>query len=336
MPQSKKKIWAIWFKRKSDFKARSRFVFFLICVVFSVFLWLLNKLSDNYKTIIHFPVKYINLPENKIYTNILPAHISVEIEAKGYTLLQHRFSAENDTLFIDYKNEHGLMPNYSDVHYISLKNRKDELRNQLKNTGTIVSISPDTVFFNFADKEVKRLKVKLNARLSFKKQFQIKDSVIISPEYIEIYGPSDNIKDLTEIETEEIVLNDISEDQEFQLELKIPASIPVYYRFSNKTVDVKIPVERYTETSITLNIQPINMPDSFDVVLIPDKAEVIMLVPFSKYNLIHQQEWKLQVDFENYNQKNRLPLNLNSFPAFARVNEIKPSEVEYILIKKNK
>ncbi len=334
MPQSKKKIWAIWFKRKSDLKARSRFIFFMICVVFSVFLWLLNKLSDNYKSTINFPVKYINLPDNKIYTNILPAHISVEIEAKGYTLLQHRFSSQSDTLWIDYANEHGLMPNNTDVHFISLKNRKAELRNQLKNTGTIISISPDTVFFNFAEKEVKRLKVKLNALLNFKKQYQIKDSILISPDFIEIYGPIENIKDLNEIETEEIVLNDISENQEIQLALKIPTSVPVYYRFSHKTVNVNIPVERFTETSIKLAIQPINVPDSFDAVLIPDKAEIVMLVPFSKYNLIQQHEWKLQVDFENYNQKNRLPLKLNSFPSFATIRDIKPNEVEYILIKK--
>ncbi|MFN4234960.1 MAG: CdaR family protein [Bacteroidia bacterium] len=336
MPQSRKKLWSIWFKRKSDLKARSRFFLFLICVAFSVFLWFLNKLSDNYKTTINYPVRYINLPNNKIYTNILPAHISVEIDAKGYTLLQHQFSAENDTLIIDYASEHGLLSKNKDIHYISLKNRIDELRNQLKNTGNILSISPDTVFFNFADKEVKRVKVKLNATLNFKKQYQIKDSIIISPAFIEIYGPSENIIDVEEIETEEIVLTDISENQELNLTLKIPPSIPAYFRFSQKEVNVKIPVERYTETSITVNIQPINVPEGFEVVLIPYKAEITFLVPFSKYNLVKQQEWKLQVDFESNNQKNRLPLKLNSYPTFARIREIKPNEVEYILIKKNK
>lgn len=336
MPQSKKKIWAIWFKRKSDLKARSRFFLFMICVAFSVFLWLLNKLSDNYKTTINYPVKYINLPDNKIYTNILPAHISVEIDAKGYSLLQHRFSAINDTLIIDYSSEHGLLSNNKNIHYISLKNRKDELRYQLKNIGNIFSISPDTVFFNFADKEVKRVKVKLNVNLNFKKQFQLKDSIIISPAFIEIYGPSENMGDITEIETEEIVLNDISEDKELQLALKIPPTIPSYCRFSHKEVKVNIPVERFTETFITLSIQPLNVPDGYNVVLIPNKAEIILLVPFSKYNLVQQQEWKLQVDFESNNQKNRLPLKLNSYPTFARIREIKPNEVEYILIKKNK
>lgn len=334
MPQNKKKIWAIWLKRKSDLKARTRFFFFLICVVFSVFLWFLNKLSDTYKSTINFPVKYINLPENKIYTNILPAHISVDIEAKGYSLLQHRFNSKQDTLIIDYASEHGLLQGNNDVHFISLKNRKEEIRNQLKDAGNILSISPDTVFFNFAAKEIKKLKVKLNAQLSFKKQFQIKDSIIITPSYIEIYGPLENIKDLQEIETEEFVLSDISEDKEFNLALKIPTSIPVYYRFSHKEVNVKIPVERYTETSVKLAIESINVPNGFDVVLIPDKAEVVMQVPFSKYKLVQQQEWKLQVDFENYSQKNRLPLNLKRYPAFVKISQIKPNEVEYILIKK--
>lgn len=336
MPQSRKKLWSIWFKRKSDLKARSRFFLFLICIALSFFLWLLNKLSDNYKTTINYPVKYINLPNNKIYTNILPGHISVEIDARGYALLQHQFSAENDTLIIDYSSEHGLVSNKSDIHYISLKNRIDELRNQLKITGNILSISPDTVFFNFADKEIKKVKVKANVKLNFKKQYQLKDSIIISPAFIEIYGPSENIIDIEEIETEEIVLNDISEDKELKLALKIPPSIPAYYRFSQKEVNVKIPVERYTETSITVNIQTINVPEGFEAILIPDKAEITLLVPFSKYNLVQQQEWKLQVDFESNNQKNRLPLKLNSYPTFARIREINPNEVEYILIKKNK
>lgn len=334
MPQSKKKIWAIWLKRKSDLKAQTRFFFFLICVVLSVFLWFLNKLSDTYKDTVNFPVKYINLPENKIYTNILPAHISVDLEAKGYSLLQHRFSSKHDTLIINYASEHGLLQGNNDVHFISLKNRKEELRNQLKDAGNILSVSPDTVFFNFAAKEVKKLKVKLNAQLRFKKQFQIKDSIIITPSYIEIYGPLEEIKDLHEIETEEIVLSEISNDKEFNLPLKIPTSIPVYYRFSHKEVNIKVPVERYTETSVQLAIEPINLPDGFDVVLIPDKAEVVIQVPFSKYKLVQQQEWQLQVDFENYFQNNRLPINIKRYPSFIRISQIKPNEVEYILIKK--
>jgi YbbR domain-containing protein len=336
MQPIKDKFLEVWFTKKSNLKTRSSILFFLLCVAFSFFLWLLIKLTDNYKTIIHFPVKFINLPENKIYTNILPAHISVEIEAKGYSLLQQRFNSKNDTIFIDYNKEQGLFPNSNHVYFISLANRKDELRNQLKDVGTIYSISPDTVYFNFTEKEVKKLKVKLNATINFKKQFQLKDSIQLSPAYIEIYGPLEHIKDLNEIETEEIILYDVSEDKEFELNLKIPATIPTYYLFSHKTVKVKIPVDRFTETNIVLNIQPINIPDSFDVVLIPNKAEVILLVPFSKYKIVNQHEWKMQVDFKNYKNKNRLPLSLISYPNFVRIQEIKPAEIEYILIKKDK
>jgi YbbR domain-containing protein len=335
MPQSKKKIWAVWFKRKSDLKARSRFVFFLICVAFSVFLWLLNKLSDNYKTIIHFPVKYINLPENKIYTNILPAHISVEIEASGYTLLQYNMYAKKDTIFIDYASEHGMMPNNKEVHYICLKNRKDELRNQLKSIGSILSISPDTVFFNFADKNIIEIPVKLNAQLSFKKQFQLKDAIIIEPSFIEVYGPSENINNLSFIETEELKLENLSDDYEVKLNLIFPKSIPAYYRFSQRFVNVKIPVERYTETSLLVKIKSENLPEGYSTVLIPDKAEIKLQVPFSKFAQSKNEEWNLVADFSDYKNKNRVELKLISTPEYVRLIEIEPKEVEYILIKNN-
>jgi hypothetical protein len=327
-------IFLRWIKRNSNLKTRSRILFFLVCTLLSVFLWFLNKLSDNYKTILHFPVQYINLPANKIYTNILPAHISVEVEAIGYTLMEYRFKNKNDTIILDYQKEHGMVLQNPDLHFISLKSRKEELLQQLKNVGRIVSISPDTIFFNFAEKQIIKIPVKLNAKLNFKKQYQIKDSIIINPAYIEIYGPSENSKEIDFIETEELVLNEIEENKQFQLAIKRPLNLPAYYRMSHKLVDITIPVERYTEISLKVNIKAANLPSNFEALLIPNKAELKLLVPFSKYNLIKTEEIILQADFSDYKNKSRIPLRLYAAPNFVRLVNIQPQEVEFILIKK--
>ena len=60
---------------------------FAICISIASFLWIINALNRTYTKTIAVPIKYINLPKNKVLSTELPKVIQAEIKATGAKLL---------------------------------------------------------------------------------------------------------------------------------------------------------------------------------------------------------------------------------------------------------
>ena len=55
---------------------------YLICVVIASSVWLLNSLNKEYSTVLTYPLKYSNLPEDKYSISELPHQLKLEVQAK--------------------------------------------------------------------------------------------------------------------------------------------------------------------------------------------------------------------------------------------------------------
>ena len=60
---------------------------FLLCLVIASFFWLINALNGNYTKTITVPLKFINLPSDRVLANELPKSFNVDIKATGIKLL---------------------------------------------------------------------------------------------------------------------------------------------------------------------------------------------------------------------------------------------------------
>lgn len=65
------------------------FWFFLIL---STVFWFLNELNQVAVTELSFPVKYINMPRDRVLVNDLPQELRLQVQAPGYTLLRYKLS----------------------------------------------------------------------------------------------------------------------------------------------------------------------------------------------------------------------------------------------------
>ena len=74
---------------------------FFVSLIIASMLWLLTVLANKYSTIENFPVRFINLPQNKVLINKLPATIAVELNSAGFRLMLMRLNLLQDTLMID-------------------------------------------------------------------------------------------------------------------------------------------------------------------------------------------------------------------------------------------
>jgi hypothetical protein len=109
-----------------------------------------------------------------------------------------------------------------------------------------------------------------------------------------------------------------------------------FLKYSHKNIQVKIPVEQFTENEITVSINSVrNLPKGVVAKLFPKQIKLIFTVPLSKYGRLSEQDFSLGIDFSqsnNYTNK-RLTVELLKKPDYVNLVRMEPSKIEYIIQK---
>ena len=90
---------------------------FLICLSIASLLWVVHALNRNYKYNLHVPVKFLNLPNNKLIIGDLPEFLDVEIKASGLKLVFISLKNTIDEIVIDFN----YLKNSTIVPYFNIK-----------------------------------------------------------------------------------------------------------------------------------------------------------------------------------------------------------------------
>ncbi len=304
---------------------------FLICFMISVFFWLLMTLSKEYTITVRFPVTYINLPTDQVIANTLPEAADIQIKAKGFNLLSYKFHRRHETIAIDIKDAKPL--NYKNVYYLLCNARVDKIMDQFNDEIHVLKIIPDTIYINFNQKVNKRVPVKTNLSLFFNKQFNLKDSLMIQPQYITVSAEKEVVDKIDYVETLPVTLKNISNSTSVQLPI-LKTSVLKHVELSHSAVKAFINVTKYTETSVELPIEVENLPVGYTFKTFPDKVTVKFNVAFKNYEKITPLDFRAMVDYNKIEQgSNKLKIQLTKTPAGIRNVKLVTEKVEYIISK---
>jgi len=124
------------------------FAFFLLL---SFFLWYLNYLGKESETGISYPVRFVNLPKDKVIADKIPSDLSLALKGPGYSILKLKVSGNKSPLVIDIsKTSYRRTPgNKSQSYYLLTSTLVKSLGIQLRSGCEITSVKPDTLFFSF-------------------------------------------------------------------------------------------------------------------------------------------------------------------------------------------
>jgi hypothetical protein len=124
------------------------FVFFLIL---SFILWYLNSLGKEIEAGINYPLKYTNIPKERVITDELPTELNLYLKGPGYSILKLKISGKNTPLIIDIsKVNYRRTPGDRALnYYIVTSGLTKSLNVQMRSGCEITSIKPDTLFFTF-------------------------------------------------------------------------------------------------------------------------------------------------------------------------------------------
>jgi len=318
------------FKLKKDTKRRKVYIF-MICFFISTAIWCLIKLSNVYDAEIKYPIKFINIPEKKLIVNEVDSFMVIQVKTTGFNLLEYTYFKKPYLVSIDLTKLYRKTNSNNQEYYLLTSLLQYQIQQQIGKKNQLVSVKPDTLFFVFENSFSKKVPVKLNLDLSFKKQYAIYDSIKFVPDSIIVSGSYNLLKNIEFIETEKKNINNLSANTELTLRLlnNYPKNL---INFGEKTVKVILPVEKYTESSVDLPVDLVNDNNHPSIKLFPNKVSVTFLVAMKDFKFINNEEFTAVADYTK-RIDNTLKVYLLRYPSKVRITKIDPDRIEYILIK---
>lgn len=287
--------------------------------------------SKTYTISVSFPVKYINLPSDKLVANALPEAIDIKISSSGFHLLLYKLKQHRETILIDI-NDTKPLP-MKNNYFICCNERLDKITSQFNAAINIVSVFPDTIFVNYNKKVKKRVPIKKNIYINFEEQYQLKDSITVVPDFVDVSGTKEDLDKITYVETAQLKLNKIAGPAILKVELSKPKDLK-QVEFSQNTVQVKFNVTKYTESVLELPIEVENLPHGLILKTFPDKVILKYQVAFDDYGKIMASDFRVAVDYLKIEAgSNKLKVQILKSPSLVRSVKLNNDKVEYIIRK---
>ena len=326
MAKHLKKRISSFFKSAANNKKLSTYALFLF-ISFSF--WFLSMLSKQHETTLQVPLSYVNFPADKVLVSSLPTFLEARVKAPGFSILFYNlFNFSKLSLDIQQAN---TKPNKggSEVFWFMNTKRKD-LAEILSSSMELIAINPEKLSIPFSNKAKKKVAIKLNQTISLKAEIWFANPIILIPDSIMIYGDQQQLDTIDFIDTEELLLTDVSESNSNKVSLSIPNQV----QSKIKNIEVIIEVEPFVEQLIEYKVQVINMKKGYTIKLFPEVVQVTLRAPKDKYSMLQTDFLNLKVDASLISTENRtLVVEVGSLPSFIKLQRVYPSRLEFLLIK---
>ena len=128
--------------------SRRKIAVFGLCLVISTLFWVLLAFNEIYTTTITVPVRYVNMPEDQMLIDRLPAEVELEISGVGYRLLSYSLQPETAEITLDGMLT-GINPGSKNAEAFLATNGAVLFFNRLHNDVEALRVEPDTIHFTF-------------------------------------------------------------------------------------------------------------------------------------------------------------------------------------------
>lgn len=298
---------------------------FIICLVLSLVVWTMSKLSQPYTTEIPVAVRYQNLPNDKALMQSLPDSVFLMVKATGMSLFRQTYFS-TQSVMIDYAK-------YSDKgRRINMGKMNKQFEDQLSGF-VILDIKPDTIYFNFDKHAAKKVPIYIQNNISTLKHFELKKVSAYSPDSVEVSGPASFIDTLRQWATVPLYMKDQTESTDGDIALQ-PAPDNHIHLSAQKT-RYKIEIEEFTEKTIPINVEIIKLPPHMALFLHPNRVNVRFSVGIDQFDAINETQFQIVANFENVDiaAQKEIKLRCVRYPPHIKNMSIEPSSIEYIIME---
>ena len=296
------------------------FSFKLAAIVMALLLWFHVATDKVYEHGHNFPLEILNVPERLILAEEIPHEIDVKVRGKGKELLK-LLLAEKRSISINAQEFKRGETDYSiEADQVPIPEGLE-----LRVTGILPSENLKVWLDYSMEKEVKvQPVVKIVAAEGFEKVGEL----YYNPQEITISGPRMWVRDLKEIGTREMVIEDADEPVSDQVDLVLPEGYNLL--LSSLKVNFSQNVERIAEKKISgLPVELTNVPRRREIDIEPDSIDVTISGAQSLLQEIGAEQLRVTVDCANAKKDEtvKLPLEV-MLPAKVSLKQALPDSIQ--------
>ena len=144
-------------KRRSE-TFRTQFYIFLVCLVLSIFIWTLVRLSKDYYFSFPYSLDYTQIPANLRLTDTSDSVLTLKIRVQGFDVFSEQFLVKQERRFeVSLRN---VRLRYNGDHvwgYLLTTRLGKEIISQSSFPSDVYFVSPDTLFFEFQKQSINRI-----------------------------------------------------------------------------------------------------------------------------------------------------------------------------------
>ncbi|TKC10817.1 YbbR-like domain-containing protein [Pedobacter polaris] len=305
---------------------RKRFLVLVTCLIFAMAAWLFMALNGKYKYTAKTELIYKDEPQNKAFKPLQPNAVDLLVEGTGWQLLFSRLRINPQSITVS-------LEKLNNRSFILFSEQIAQINKQLETSQKIISIKPDTLYFDFSKRTNKRVPIKLTSKFTFLKQYGISSPVQLKPAYVNISGPQEELAKIKEWYTDTLKLADLQKTTNARIAIKQNNSnnISIY----PSSVGVKVPVDEFTEKTIEVPLRIINNIDFYDIKLYPKKIKITFLVSLSSYQEVDEDFIDAVVDVNEWKKlgHHKFTVKINRFPNYCKLIKIVPNKINFIIEK---
>ena len=299
---------------------------FVRCVVISFVAWVLIAVSNKYVYTIKAEMEYVNIPEKRAFHPLQSDMVNVRVRMSGWNVLLSRLRPDTADIQVD-------LSELSSKNFVVFSNQIGFINRQFPVDRQVVSVGPDTLYFDFSKQTQRKVPIRVPLNIDFKKQYDIIGATKTNPDYVTITGPLEDVANIEYLETDTVHGTQVHTDIRTvsNINKRQRANITIYPNFA----EVVIPVGEITEKIIEVPIRVENADKYSSVRALPSKVIVTTLVSLKDFSKWSARDFEAVVDIGNWeeNKVKSLPIVLTKVPDYVKVVKIEPQNVDFFVRK---
>lgn len=294
---------------------------------------MLNALRKEYNATLSYPVRFENLPENRILSDDVQNDINLKVRAVGFVILRYQFSNTFLPLTLDVSEMNSATLNGTEGAYALTGEYENRIVGQLAQGMELRKIEPDTLFIPLIEHRTRRIPVRAETDLTFAKQHMQAGAVMLDPDSVDVSGPGQIVDTMSNVRTRPMVYEELTDSVSSVTSLVLPSRVDA----SVNRVSATIPVEPFTELNMRIPVRVTGLPDSLRIKTFPPEVQLSFHVGMSKFEKIDESDFRAEVNATSVlgdDRPQRLKVRMAKVPDEVESVSFSPIFVEYLLEKR--
>jgi len=305
---------------------RRRVLSLLACLLLAIAAWLFMALNNKYiytaKTVLVFK----NTPTKRAFYPLQSDTVDLQVEGTGWQLLFSRLRIKPPSISVN-------LSQLNTKDFVVFSDQLYNVNKQVGSTQKVISVKPDTLYFDFTKRIVKKVPIKLISKLEFFKQYGLASEVILTPKNVKVAGPMEELNKITFWPTDTLKISNLQSNSTVRIGLQhsIHKNVSIY----PSSTEVKLSVDEFTEKTVEVPLKIVNNRNYNSIKLYPKKVKVTFLVALGSYAQVDANFITATVDVDEWKNLNhhQLAVKITEFPDYCKLISVNPSKVDFVVEK---